>query len=254
MGSMAKRFNTPTSDALAERASQQVFSLPIGHMRLLAQGHHADFIRACLEGNNDIRGAFLVFLATARNGKLANMAEDAGLPQRLKGGVSEQVYLYLWTHMHEDFMWLAQRSEGWEKAFAASNMPWKTVLSERFHKHEWDGSLASLLAHWEPKRLSKYPHALKYMRSPSELHVLAAACGSKEGNYMKAAQIDAIRPGASEWFKVRKALGLGETHEQQTYAFRAWWKQGTVQGLEALDADLFASGEDVDGSSKVQSP
>lgn len=251
---MTKRFNTPASNALVERASQQVFSLSIGHVRLFAQGDRAQVIRACLDGNNDIRGAFLVFLATARDGDLADAAENAGLPQRLKGGVSEQVYLYLWAHMHEDFMWLAQRSQGWAKAFAGSNMPWKTVLSERFHKHEWDGSLAGLLAHWESKRLAKYPHALKYMRSPSEGHVLTAACGSKEGNYMKPAQIDAIRPGASEWFKVRKALGLGETHEQQVHAFRAWWKQGTVQALEALDTDLFASGEDANESPKVQSP
>ena len=243
---MDKRFNTPTSNALAERASQQMFSLPIGHMRLFAQGQHAELIRACLGGNNDMRGSFLVFLATARDGELADAAERAGLPQRFKGGVSEQVYLYLWTHMHEDFMWLAQRSEGWTKAFAGSNMPWKTVLSERFHKHEWDESLAALLTNWEPQRLSKYPHALKYMRNPSEHHVFVAACGSKEGIYMKAAQIDAIRPGASEWFKVRKALGLGETHEQQRDAFRAWWRQGVVQEIVGLDADVFCSG---DGSS-----
>ena len=241
---MAKRFNTPTSNALAERASQQLFSLPIGHVRLFAQGHRAEFIRACLEGNNDVRGAFLVFLATARDGALADAAESAGLPQRFKGGVNEQVYLYLWTHMHEDFMWLAQRSEGWGKAIAGGNIPWKTVLSERFHKHEWDESLAVLLTNWEPQRLSKYPHALKYMRNPSEHHVFVAACGSKEGNYMKAVQIDAIRPGASEWFKVRKALGLGETHEQQRDAFRAWWKQGSVQDLGTLDTDVFCSGDE----------
>ena len=236
---MAKHFNAPTVHALVERAGEQMFNLPIGAMRLFAQGDYNELTRVCLEGNNDMRGAFLVFMATARNGALADTVEQAGFIPRLKGGVSERVYLYLWAHMHEDFMWLVDRSEAWKKTVATSTMPWKTVLSERFHKHEWEDSLASLLAVWEPQRLSKYPHALKYMCSPSERHVLEAACGGKEGSYMKAEQVDAFRPGASQWFMVRKELGIEETPQQAKQAFRQWWKQGAVQGLDAFNPNVF---------------
>lgn len=229
-----------TDHTLLARCKEQTFMLPIEHMRLLAQGKHAELAQACTAGSNDMRGSLVVFMATTRNAELADACVEAGFLQKIKGGIGERVYMYLWAHMHEDFMWLAERSEDWKKALSTS-LPWKILLAERFHKPEWNAGMASVLALWEPTKLNKYPHAIKYMVNPSERHVMEAACG-KDARCMNAAQIDAIRPGASQWFKMRKSLGIEETHNQASQAFRQWWKQGVAHELEAFDADVFEPG------------
>lgn len=229
-----------TDHTLLARCKEQTFMLPIGHMRLMAQGKHTELAQACTAGSNDTRGSLIVFMATARNGALADACVEAGLLEKIKGGVGERVYMYLWAHMHEDFMWLAERDDVWKKAISSA-MPWKIVLATRFHKPEWDASMASVLSVWEPTKLTKYPHALKYMVNPSERHILEAACG-KDTRYMDTDQIEAVRPGASQWFKMRKELGIEESHNQASQAFRQWWKQGAVNELDALDAGVFEPG------------
>lgn len=113
-------------------------------------------------------------------------------------------------------------------------------MAQRFYKSEWDASAASLLSVWEATRLHKFPRALKYMVNPSEKHVLAAACG-QDGGYMNPEQIDAIRPGASTWFKTRKMLDVVETRDEATKAFRHWIRQGAVHEIEHIDTEVFAA-------------
>lgn len=192
-----------------------------------------------VHGNNDLRGAILVFMAGSRNDKMVKAAQKVGFIERLNGGVGEKVYLFLWTRMHEDMLWLAEQSDAWKKTIA-HGLPWKTMLTPRFYNSKWDASTASLLSVWEPTRLHKFPKALKYMVNPSEKHILAAACG-QDGGYMNAEQIDAIRPGASTWFKTRKMLNMVETREEATRAFRQWVRQGAVQEIEHIDAEMFST-------------
>ena len=207
-------------------------------MRLFAQGKFTELVNAGILGSNDVRGAILVFMTAARNDDFADAATSESLfIEKLKGGVNERVYLYLWARMHDDLMWLSERSDTWKK-FIASGLPWKTIFNRKTYQSEWNASVASLLSVWEPQRLTKYPKALQYMVNPSEQHVLAAACG-KDNGYMNPAQIDAIRPGASQWFKMRKTLGIEETSDQANRAFRQWWKQGAVQGIDAFDPNVF---------------
>lgn len=229
-----------TDHALLARSTEHTFTLSIGHMRLMAQGEYSELVQACMVGSSDMRGSLIVFMATTRNAPLADACVEAGFLEKMKGRIAERVYMYLWAHMHEDFMWLIERDDAWKKAISSA-MPWKIVLASRFHKPQWDASMASVLSVWEPTKLGKYPHALKYMVNPSERHILEAACG-REGRYMDAAQIEAARPGASQWFKMRKELGIEETHNQASQAFRLWWNQGVAHELNALDADVFAPG------------
>lgn len=228
-----------TEHSLLASSLNRTFQLKAQHLSMFVKQQYTELAQSCVEGNNDSRGALLVLMATARNPELVEAADKAGFLLKVGGQIGQETYLYLWAHAHDDFMWLLNHKEEWQRSLTGG-MPWKIVLAERFHKPEWNDSLAQLLANWEPTRMNKYPHALKYMRNPTERHVLEAACG-KEGSYMKAEQIDAMRPGASVWFKVRKELGIEETTAQAKYAFRAWWKQGAVQQLDGLDGSLFSN-------------
>jgi hypothetical protein len=211
--------------------------MSIGHMRLLAQGDYTEIAQAGVVGSNDMRGALLVFMASSRNAALADACVATGFIEKLKTGVSERVYMYLWAHMHKDFMWLVEHDDSWKKAIASA-MPWKIVLAPRFHKPEWNTSLEKILEVWEPTKLNKYPSALKYMVNPSERHILESACG-KDTRYMNTAQVEAVRPGASQWFKMRKELGIEESHNQASQAFRHWWNQGGQHELDALESGVF---------------
>lgn len=214
--------------------------LNLADLRLFARADPQE-LTEYIQRDRFARDAALVHLVSTRNEALAKAACEAGFPAKFKGQVNEKVFVYLWTQAHDDLMWLYNQGPEWEESMCR-NMPWKWILAEQVHRPEWDASLATMLAHWPASLLNKYPHGLKYMKDPSEQHVLTAACHPTQ-RYMKAEQIDALRPGASQWFKTRKDLGLDETPAQVTYAFRAWWKQGKVQELDGLDADVFSSSD-----------
>lgn len=232
---------TSSSHAIVASAQDHTLQLSLADLRLFARADPNE-LAEYIGRDRFSRDAVLVHLVSTRNEKLAEAASDAGFPAKFKGMISEKVFVFLWTQAHDDLMWLYEQGPEWQQAMSM-NMPWKFLLAERVHRPEWDASLATLLAHWPASRLSKYPHALKYMTNPSEQHVLTAACHPTQ-RYMKAEQIDALRPGASQWFKTRKSLGLDETPGQLTYAFRAWWNQGRVQDLEGLNTDVFSASDD----------
>lgn len=230
----------PKPHAIVASCVEHTLQLTLPDLRLFARAD-PDELAQYIGRDRFSRDAVLVHIVSTRNEKLARAASDAGFPAKFKGMISEKVSVFLWTQAHEDLMWLYEQGPEWQQAMSM-NMPWKFLLAERVHRPEWDDSLATLLAHWPASRLGKYPHALKYMKNPSEQHVLMAACHTTQ-RYMKAEQIDAFRPGASQWFKTRAALGLDETPGQMAYAFRASWNQGRVQELGALDADVFGGGD-----------
>lgn len=104
--------NTPHQHyAPLMRADENVFTLSVGHMRLIAQGKLTELVQEGVHGNNDLRGAILVFMAGSRNEKMVEAAQKVGFIERLKSGVGEKVYLFLWTRMHEDMLWLADQSD-----------------------------------------------------------------------------------------------------------------------------------------------
>ncbi len=229
-----------STHAIVASCQEHTLQLSLADLRLFARADPVE-LGEYIGRDRFSRDAVLVHIVSTRNEKLAKAACEAGFPAKFKGMISEKVAVFLWTQAHEDLMWLYEQGTEWQQAMSL-NMPWKYLLAERVHRPEWDASLATLLAHWPASRLNRYPHALKYMKDLSEQHVLMAACHTSQ-RYMKPEQIDAFRPGASQWFKTRKDLGLDETPGQMAYAFRAWWNQGKVQDLDALDTDVFGAGE-----------
>lgn len=230
---------TKTEHPLVEKSVEHSFNLGIEYVRLFGKGDYAVLVQKCMDapGNNDTRGALLVFMCASRNPALVKAAEAAEFDKVIRGNVSERAYTYLWAHMHDDLMWLVNQDDKWCKG-VATGMPWKIVLAERFHRKEWSQSLALLLAQWEPTKLSKYPYALKYMVNPSERHVLEAAC-AKDMAHINPELLESMRPGASQWFKVRKELGLEETPGHVKQAFRQWWNQGRANYMPELDTAVF---------------
>lgn len=224
---------------LLAKSKEQTVTMTVEQLRLFASGDYPALTKDCVKKGQEFSGALLVFMAASRNNKLAEAAAEAGLLGKLKGGISERVYTYLWAHMHEDLIWLARQGPEWQKGIA-TGLPWKILLSERFHKPEWSSGMAYLLSSWEPGKLRTYPHALQYMVDPSELHVMEAACG-KDAQYINPEQIDAMRPGASIWFEMRANLGIQETPNQSKQAFKNWWRRGAVESLPELDSNVFDS-------------
>lgn len=230
-----------TPHSLLTLCQERTLQLKAEVLRLYVKQDYAGLVEACVNANGDMRSGLLVLMATSRNPALMEAAEAGGLLPKLGGQISQDTYLYLWSKTHDDFMWMCDYKPVWKQQLS-KGMPWKIILAERFHQPEWTDDLDKFLFDWEPGRMNKYPHALKYMKNPTERHVLEAAC-AKDGAYMKPEQIDALRPGASAWFKVRKELGIEETPAQAKHAFRTWWRMGAVQQLEGLDEASLFSGE-----------
>lgn len=222
---------------LIAKSKEQTVTMTVEHFRLFASGDYPALTKDCIKRGHDFAGALLVFMAATRNNKLVEAAAEAGLPGKLREGLGERLYTYLWAHIHEDLIWLARQGPEWQKGIAAG-LPWKIILDERFHKPDWSSGMAYLLSVWDHSRLSKYPHALKYMVNPSESYVMEAACG-KDGGYINPEQIDARRPGASSWFEMRAHLGIEETPNQFKQAFKNWWRRGAVESLPELDGNVF---------------
>ena len=232
--------HSSASNAIVQSCLEHTLQLTLADLRLFARADPNELAQY-IGRDRFSRDAALVHIVSTSNETLAKAASTAGFPAKFKGIISEKVCLFLWTQAHDDFMWLYKQGPEWQQAMSM-HLPWKFLLAARVHRPEWDESLATILENWPASRMHKYPHALKYMKNPSEQHVLEAACSSNQ-RCINPEQIDAIRPGASEWFKTRKALGLGETDGQETFAFRQWWKQGVVQEMAGLDASVFSAGD-----------